>query len=89
MRGSIILTLDNPVMDSQKELEQWIGMRGKKRPVISLPNPFQSHSPSLSYSLYTLLTNSLLSFFLSLTINIKIKSINASGVTHFPVYSQE
>lgn len=33
--------------------------------------------------------NSLLSFFLSLTTNIKIKSINASGVTHFPVYSWE
>lgn len=83
------MALDNPVMDSQKELEWWIGMRGKKRTVNSLLSTFQSHSPSLSYSLNTLLTNSLLSFFLSLTINIKIKFINASGVTHFPGCSQE
>lgn len=73
------MALDNPVMDSQKEMEKWNGMRGRERPVNFLPSPFQSHSPSLSYPLNTLLTNSLLSFFLSLTTNIKIKSINSSG----------
>lgn len=89
MRGSIILALDNPIMDSQKELQQWIGMRGKERPVNSLLSLFHSHSHSPSHPLNTLLTNSLLSFFLSLTTNIKIKSMNGAGVTHFPLYSQE